>query len=86
MGGSDLILKPEIDLVMQGRPPVRAPLFLVWPSSASFYLKLLMIVDLPTLGTPAIMSHDPTVLNWGEALASMKLSNLLMFTFYLVER
>ena len=63
VGGSVIILKPDIDFVMHGTPPVLAPAFLLWFTSASFYLRLLIIVDLPTFGTPPIIIHDPTVLN-----------------------
>lgn len=63
-----MILNPLIDFVMQGTPPVRAPLFLEWLRSLSFDLRLLMIVDLPTFGIPPIMIQEPTVLNSGDAL------------------
>ena len=69
VGGSDFILKPETDLVTHGTPPTRAPLFFVWPISLSFYLKLLIMVDFPTFGTPPIISQAPTVLNCGLAFA-----------------
>lgn len=86
VAGSDMILNPEMLLVTQGTPPVRAAALLFYPAtSVSLFLKELIIVDLPTLGTPPIISQAPTVLNYGLAFCPMKVSNLLMFTFSLVE-
>jgi len=58
-----MILNPVMFLVMQGTPPTRAPLFFEWLMVLSFFLNAFMMVDLPTLGIPPIMTHAPTVLN-----------------------
>ena len=86
VGGSEIILNPEIDLVTQGTPPVLAPDLFVCSISESFFLRELMMVDLPTFGTPPIMHQPPTVLNYGYAFLLINYSNLLMLMLSLVER
>ena len=63
VGGSLMILNPVMFLVMHGTPPTRAPLFFEWLMLSSFFRRALIMVDLPTLGIPPIITHAPTVLN-----------------------
>jgi hypothetical protein len=61
--GSDDTLKPEIDRVIQGTAPTLAPLLRLWFMDSSFERRTLIIVLLPTFGTPPIMIQFPMVLN-----------------------
>ena len=79
VGGSLIILNPVIFFVMHGTPPTLAPLFLEWLMSSSFRRRELIIVDLPTFGIPPIITHAPTVLNYGFTFYCIKVSNLLTF-------
>lgn len=65
IGGSVTILNPVMLLVKQGLAPALAPDLLeeFYDISASLFLRVLMIVLLPILGIPPIMTHAPTVLN-----------------------
>jgi len=74
-----IILKPVMFLVIHGTPPTRAPLLFEWFMVSSFLLKALIMVDLPTLGIPPIMTQAPTVLNCACTLDCTKVSSLLTF-------
>ena len=84
VGGSCMILNPVMFLVIHGTPPTLAPLFFEWLSPSSFLLKELIIVDFPTLGIPPIMTHAPTVLNYGLTFYCINVRSLLTFCPFFV--